>query len=218
MIPDTFFEQTKDTPGSTRDLTSVLNATKLYIKTLLSDKKDLQEELANAEGGAKNVSEDAEHGSDYGSGSEGEDAEDDNKGVENVTNETSEKVGNRQEVRRSKRILQSQGKELETLDSDTDSPLKDVPRGSAALHNPRLRKKPVHQWPSTLDDDGTLPPTPPPDVSPYDARLRQAVERFIALAKEDVMGNQGVLQEKQVNRFNQIHDYVVEMVDEMREG
>jgi hypothetical protein len=72
------------------------------------------------------------------------------------------------------------------------------------------------EWPKAKDEDGTLPLTPTPDISPYDSFLRQAVEKFIALVKECVLVNQGTLDTEHIKRLNIIHDCIVDMVEDMR--
>jgi hypothetical protein len=73
-------------------------------------------------------------------------------------------------------------------------------------------------WPEARDEDGTLPITPTPDISPHDALLRQAVEKFIALVRERVMASQGIIDKKEVDRLSTIHDCIVEMVEDIRKG
>lgn len=71
------------------------------------------------------------------------------------------------------------------------------------------------RWPKVNHTDGTLPETPTPEISPYDSLLRQAVEKLIALTKERAMGSQGVIDKKQIDRLNIVHDCVVGMVEDM---
>ena len=73
----------------------------------------------------------------------------------------------------------------------------------------------IGRWAEVNHADGTLPKTPTPEISPYDSFLRQAVEKLIALTKERAMGSQGVLDKKQIDRLNIVHDCVVNMVEDM---
>lgn len=76
----------------------------------------------------------------------------------------------------------------------------------------------IIQWPAGSDGDETLPLEATPDISPHDSFLRQACEKMIALTKEDVIANNGVLTKKQLDRLNAIHDLMVDMVEDMRKG
>ncbi|ERF70923.1 hypothetical protein EPUS_02446 [Endocarpon pusillum Z07020] len=79
----------------------------------------------------------------------------------------------------------------------------------------REEGKVIGRLPEVNHADGTLPETPTPEISPYDSLLRQAVEKLIALTKERAMGSQGVLDNKQIDRLNIVHDCIVEMVEDM---
>lgn len=81
-----------------------------------------------------------------------------------------------------------------------------------------VRGRATGRLPVVKGEDGTLPVTPAPDISPHDLLLRQAVEKFIALNKENVMAGQGVLDKKQINRLNTVHDCIVEAVEDMGKG
>ncbi len=82
-------------------------------------------------------------------------------------------------------------------------------------HEPDLAIGPC---PEARDNDGILSVTPAPDISPHDSLLRQAVEKFIALTKESVMASRGVFNKKQIDRMSNVHDCIVEMVEDMRKG
>lgn len=79
----------------------------------------------------------------------------------------------------------------------------------------REESKVKGRWPKVNYADGTLPGTPTPEISPSDSLLRQAVEKLIALTKERAMGSQGVIDKKQIDRLNIVHDCVVDMVEDM---
>lgn len=74
------------------------------------------------------------------------------------------------------------------------------------------------QWPVVRNEDGSLPVTPIPDISPHDSLLRQALEKLIALTKESVKVSQGALGKKQLDRLDTVHDCIVDMVEDMRKA
>ncbi|KAF7503704.1 hypothetical protein GJ744_003382 [Endocarpon pusillum] len=79
----------------------------------------------------------------------------------------------------------------------------------------REEGKVIGRLPEVNHGDGKLPETPTPEISPYDSLLRQAVEKLIALTKERAIGIRGVLDKKQIDRLNIVHDCVVDMVEDM---
>jgi hypothetical protein len=79
-------------------------------------------------------------------------------------------------------------------------------------------KKGVGVWPKGKVEKGMLPLTPIPDISPHDSFLRQAIEKLIALTKESVMATEGVLQEEQIKRLSTVHDFIVDVIDDMRKS
>jgi hypothetical protein len=90
--------------------------------------------------------------------------------------------------------------------------------GSISEVDHRKGKKGVGVWPKGKDENGTVPPTPIPDISPHDSFLRQAIEKLIALTKESVMATEGVLREEQIKRLNTVHDFIVNVIDDMRKS
>jgi hypothetical protein len=106
----------------------------------------------------------------------------------------------------------------QSADTDMDRDDEDKNAEGALLDGKSGYGRATYQGAKVGDDEGKLPMTLPADISPHDSLLRQAVERFIALTKDCVISTQGVLGKEQIDRLNIVHDFIVEMVDEMREG
>ena len=186
MIPEAFLDKAQNVQGSNRELIRTLNATMLYIVSLLEDKEQLQEQLAKCQ---KQSTDD-----DIGCGKEDETAPEG-------------------------RLLRSQKIWLHSTDMENGYQAIVGATGMAGF--PELDKehsRAIGEWPEVNDADGTLPLTPVPDISPHDSLLRQAVEKFIALIKESAMGSQGVIDKSQIARLSTVHDCIVGMVEEMRNG
>lgn len=184
MIPEAFLEKTQNDQGSNRELMHTMNATKLYIASLLEDKKELQEEVDKYQNRSMDV----------------------DKSCDKV-----EEVAPGGRLLRSHTILRS--------DINMGASGQATVKAMGAVDLSRLdgeHGRASGRWPEANDEDGTLPETPTPDISPHDSLLRQAVEKFIALIKESVTASQGVLDKKQINRLNTVHDCIVEMVEDMR--
>ena len=184
MIPDAFMKMAKSLQGSNRELMHTLNATKLYITSLLDDKLQLQEQVQK--GKRQTINYDISHG--FGD-----------------------------EVAESERASQSHTQSMHV----NTQPRKRAVVGIsplASLSRVHGEHGAVTRCSKAGEEDGTFPMISVPDISPHDSFLRQAVERLIALTKESVMANQGVLDKKQADRLNAVHDCIVEMVEEISRG
>lgn len=179
MIPEAFLEEAKNVKGSNRDLIHTLNAAKLFIGSVLENKKE-QEEKAG------------QHGDD-----------------------PIQSTDLNRSCHDDEEIASTKGRNANYMNTRSEPTAVEADAVNPSVSNAEHRRLGC-QWPVVRDEDGTLPVTPTPDISPYDSLLRQALERFIGLTKESVMASQGALGKKQVDRLNNIHDCIVDMVEDMR--
>lgn len=185
MIPESFLEEAKNDPGSNRELMHTLNATKLYITSLVSEVARLQEQVGEPEN---------------------------NSVIDDIDDEDDRCMQDRRALRsqaRRKNGASTPRDDVTILESRVMDHLSELPNA---------RRKATVRWPEGREDDGTLPPTPTPNICPHDTLLRQAVEKFIALTKESVSTSQGVLEKKHIERLSLVHDCIVDMVNETRKG
>lgn len=159
----------KNVLGSNREMIHTLNATKLYITSLLDDNARLEELVEKLEG--QTTYSDVNHGNGNTVAESGQASQSHSQGVDATTR----------------------------------------PKKRAVVGiSPSVALSRVHS------EHGAF--SRMPDISPHDSFLRQAVERLIALTKGSVMANQGVLDKKQIDRLNAVHDCIVEMVEEISRG